>query len=99
MKKVPEKQQTGIGGGSFIVSGIVVMLVPAIFFVLLGDFTYLIKSCALPFSTIDIGNGTLVNCMELRFVYSLSYFCVLCGLILVILGLSKKILEQLKSFK
>ena len=99
MKKVPEKQSIGISGISFIIAGVVVMLVQAIFFVILGDFISLIKGCTLPLSSVDIGDGTLVSCMELRFVYSLSYFCVILGLILLILGLSKKILEQIKSFK
>ena len=96
MKKVVSKKNQGIGGGSFIVAGIVVMLVPAIFYVILGDFTSLIQNCNLPFSTVEIGNSMIVSCTELRFVYVLSYFCLLFGAILIILGLGKKILDQRK---
>lgn len=98
IKEEPKKKQ-GVGGVSFIVAGIVVMLVPAIFYIMFGDFASLLKSCAVPFSTVDVGNGMIVNCVELRFVYVLSYFCILLGLILVVLGITKKIMEQKKSLK
>jgi len=95
-KKEKAVKKRGIGGGSFIVAGIIVMLVPSIFYVVLGDFFSLLQNCALPFSTVDIGNGMIINCTELRFIYVLSYFCLLFGLILIILGLAKKIIESKK---
>jgi len=94
MKK--PKKEKGIGGGSFIAAGIVVMIIPAIFYVLLGDFVSLMQNCTMPFSTVDIGDGTVINCMELRFVYVLSYFCLFFGLILIVWGLAKKIIEAKK---
>jgi len=93
-KGKPEKEK-GIGGSSFIVAGIVVMLVPAILYIILGDFTLFLQKCAIPISTVDIG-GILLSCTELRFVYVLSYFCLFFGLILVIWGLVKKIIESKK---
>ncbi len=89
------EEKKRIGGGSFIASGIVVMLVPAIFYIVLGDFNSFLQNCALPFSTVDI-DGMILSCTELRFVYVLSYFCLLFGSILVIFGLAKKIIESKK---
>ena len=98
MKKREEtKKKQGIGGGSFIAAGIVVMLVPAIFYIALGDFVSLLQKCNLPFSIVDLGNGMIFDCTELRFVYVLSYFCLFFGLILIIWGLAKKIIEQKKA--
>jgi hypothetical protein len=95
-KVEPNKKQS-TGGTSFIASGIVVMLVPSIFYVILGDFVSLMSNCNMPFDTVDIGNNMIVRCTELRFSYVLSYFCLLFGMILVILGIAKKIMEQKKS--
>jgi hypothetical protein len=95
--KVEPKEKQSIGGISFIVSGIVVMLVPSIFYVILGDFVSLMSNCNMPFATVDIGNNMIVGCTELRFSYVLSYFCLLFGMILVILGIAKKVMEQKKS--
>jgi len=92
-----EKKENGIGGNSFIVAGIIMMLIPMIFFIILGDINLLLKNCTLTFSSVDLGNGTMITCLELRFIYALSYFCILLGSILIILGLIKKITE--KSFK
>ncbi|NIM46936.1 MAG: hypothetical protein GTN40_02135 [Candidatus Aenigmarchaeota archaeon] len=94
-KKEKPKEVKGIGGGSFITAGIVVMLVPAILYIIFGDFTSFLKHCVIPFSSVDIG-GFIVTCMELRFIYVLSYFCLFFGLILVIFGLGKKIIETKK---
>jgi len=95
--KVEPKKKQSTGGISFIASGIVVMLVPSIFYVILGDFVSLMSNCNMPFATVDIGNNMIVRCTELRFSYVLSYFCLLFGMILVILGIAKKIMEQKKS--
>jgi len=95
-KKKPEKEK-GIGGGSFIAAGIIVMLVPAILYIIFGDFASFLQMCTRPFSSIDI-DGMIVSCTELRFVYVLSYFCLLFGAILVIFGLGKKIIETKKKF-
>jgi hypothetical protein len=95
MKKGVNEKKQSIGGTSFMAAGIVVMMVPAIFYIFLGDFNSFLQRCNLPFSTIDI-DGMIINCTEIRFVYVLSYFCLLFGLILVTLGLAKKIMEQKK---
>ena len=92
------KHKQSIGGISFIFAGMVIILVPEIFFIFLGDFTQLINKCTMPFGTVDIGNNMVMSCAELRFVYVLSSFCLLLGLILVILGIAKKIIEE-KSLK
>ncbi len=93
MKKSKKKEE--IGGGSFIAAGIVVTFVPAIFYIIFGDFVSLLKNCSLPFSTVDI-DGMILNCIEIRFVYVLSYFCIFFGLLLVVWGLAKKIMEAKK---
>ena len=93
-KKEVQKQRQTVGGVSFMAAGIVIILVPEIFFIVLGDFTSLVSKCTMPFGSVEIGNNMIVDCMELRFTYVLSYFCLLLGLILVILGLAKKILEE-----
>ena len=99
MKKNVKKGETakkqGIGGGSFIAAGIVVTLIPAIFYIIFGDFVVLLQNCGPLSSTIDI-DGIFINCIELRFVYVLSYFCIFFGLILIIWGLAKKIIEARK---
>jgi len=95
--KIEPKKKQGAGGGSFIAAGIVVMLVPSIFYIILGDFVSLMSNCNMPFATVDIGSNMIVRCTELRFSYVLSYFCLLFGLILVILGIAKKIMEQKKT--
>jgi hypothetical protein len=95
--KVEPKKKQGAGGISFIAAGIVVMLVPSIFYIILGDFVSLMNNCNMPFATVDIGNNMIVRCTELRFSYVLSYFCLLFGMILVILGIAKKIIEQKKT--
>ena len=95
--KIEPKKKQGAGGGSFIAAGIIVMLVPSIFYIILGDFVSLMNNCNMPFATVDIGNNMIVRCTELRFSYVLSYFCLLFGLILVILGIAKKIMEQKKT--
>jgi len=82
-----------IGGGSFIASGVFTTLTPAIFYVVLGDFFLLLKDCSLPYSTIDIGKATIVNCSEIRLVAVLSYISVFIGIILVIWGLARKIVD------
>jgi hypothetical protein len=92
--KVEVTKKQGAGGISFIAAGIVVMLVPSIFYIILGDFVSLMSSCNMPFATVDIGNNMIVGCTELRFSYVLSYFCLLFGMILVILGIAKKVIEQ-----
>lgn len=97
-RKEKPKQKQGIGGVSFMAAGMIVIFVPEIFFVMLGDFTQLVSRCNMPFGSVDIGNNMIVDCMQLRFAYVLSYFCLLLGLVLVILGLAKKIIEQ-KSLK
>ncbi len=95
MKKKPKTKKHWIGGGSFIASGIVVILIPAILYIIFGDFTVYLQECSVSFSTIDIG-GMTTSCIELRFIYVLSYFCLLFGLILIILGIAKKIIESKK---
>ena len=95
-QKITTKQE--IGGVSFMVAGMVVILVPEIFFVILGDFISLVSKCNMPFGSVDIGNNMIIDCVQLRFAYVLSFFCVLLGLILIILGLAKKIIDQ-KSAK
>jgi hypothetical protein len=97
-KKQNFKQKQEIGGISFMAAGMIVILVPEIFFIVLGDFTQLISKCTMPFGSVDIGNNMVIDCTQLRFVYVLSFFCLLLGLILIILGLAKKIIEQ-KSLK
>jgi len=94
-KGINMEEKKRIGGGSFIASGILVMLVPAIFYIVFGDFNSFLENCALPFSTVDI-DGMILSCTEIRFVYVLSYFCLLFGSVLVILGLGKKIIESKK---
>jgi len=88
------KQKQGVGGVSFMVAGMVIIFIPEIFFILLGDFTQLVSKCSMPFGSIDIGNNMIISCTEMRFVYVLSFFCLLLGLILIILGIAKKIMEQ-----
>jgi hypothetical protein len=95
--KVEPKKKQSNSGISFIAAGIVVMLVPSIFYIILGDFVSLMNNCNMPFATVDIGNNMIVGCTELRFSYVLSYFCLLFGMILVILGIAKKVMEQKKS--
>ncbi len=95
--KIEPKKKQGAGGGSFIAAGIVVMLVPSIFYIVLGDFISLLSNCNLPFATVNIGNDMIIRCTELRFSFVLSYFCLLFGMILVILGIAKKVMEQKKS--
>ena len=95
-KVEPIKKQSA-SGLSFMAAGIVVMLVPSIFYIVLGDFISLMHSCGEPFATVDIGNNMIIRCTELRFTYVLSYFCLLFGMMLVILGIAKKIMEQKKS--
>ncbi len=94
-KNKKPKEGRGIGGGSFIAAGIVVMLIPAILYIILGDFTLFLQRCSVPISNVDIG-GIILSCTELRFVYVLSYFCLFFGLILIIWGLVKKIIERKK---
>lgn len=94
--KVTTKQ--GVGGISFIAAGMVVIFVPEIFFIILGDFVSLVSKCNMPFGNVDIGNNMIIDCLQLRFAYVLSFFCILLGLILIILGLAKKIMDQ-KSTK
>jgi len=90
MEKSEEKK---IGGGSFIASGVFTTLTPAIFYVVLGDFFLLLKDCSLPYSTVDIGKATIVNCSEIRLVAVLSYISVFIGIILVIWGLARKVID------
>jgi len=87
------KPKKRIGGGSFIASGILGILVPSIFYIVLGDFNSFLQECNLPFSTVNIGNDMMVNCTEIRLVFVISYICVFFGLIFVILGIAKKIIE------
>jgi hypothetical protein len=97
-KKQNLKKKQEVGGISFMAAGMIIILVPEIFFIVLGDFTQLISKCTMPFGSVDIGNNMVMDCTQLRFVYVLSFFCLLLGLILIILGLAKKIIEQ-KSLK
>jgi len=99
LKKEEIKTIKRIGGGSFIASGILGILVPAIFYIVLGDFNSFLENCALPFSTVDIGNEMIVNCTEIRLVYVISYLSVFFGLIFIAWGIAKKIIELKKSFK
>ncbi len=98
-KKEEKKTKKRIGGGSFIASGILGILVPAIFYIVLGDFNSFLQNCALPFSTVDIGNSMIVNCTEIRLVYVISYLSVFFGSIFIVWGLAKKLIELKKSFK
>jgi len=97
VKKEEIKPKRKIGGGSFIASGILSILVPAMFYVVLGDFSSFLEECSLPFSSVDIGNDMIVNCTEMRFVYILSFLCVFFGAIFIIYGLAKKIKGMKKS--
>ncbi len=99
LKKEKIKPKKKIGGGSFIASGILSIMVPAIFYIVLGDFTAFMGSCGLPFSSVDIGNEMIVNCTELRLVFVLSFLFVFIGLILVVWGLAKKIIKMRESSK
>lgn len=94
-----KEKHNNTGGISFLIGGIIVALVPALFFVILGDFIQLANKCSMPFDSVDIGNNTIVDCTQIRFVYVLSYFCLLLGSILIILGIAKKIIEQKSSKK
>jgi len=91
----PEKKK--IGGGAFIASGVFTILTPAIFFIVLGDFFSLIKDCSLPYATVDIGEGLIVNCSEIRLIYIISFIAVFIGIILVIWGLAKKVIDYKKN--
>ena len=95
-KRGKAEKKRGISGESFIVAGTVVMVTPSIFYILLGDFVSLLKHCDLPLSSVNIGNNVMISCIELRFDYVMTYFCLLFGSILIILGLIKKIREQKK---
>lgn len=95
--KKEEKKSKKIGGGSFILSGIISILTPAMFYIVLGDFNSFLKECALPFSTVNIGNDMIVNCTEIRLVYIISFLGVFFGLILIVWGFAKKIIELKKS--
>jgi PGF-pre-PGF domain-containing protein len=106
-RKFVRKQKTqkisvvkqGISGGSFLASGIVVTIVPAIIYIFLGNFVSLLQYCTLPFSAVNLGNNVITNCIELRFYYTLSYFCLLFGLILIMWGLIKKVVEEKYKLK
>ncbi|NIM46937.1 MAG: hypothetical protein GTN40_02140 [Candidatus Aenigmarchaeota archaeon] len=93
------KPKKSIGGGSFIASGILGILVPSIFYIVLGDFNSFLQECNLPFSTVNIGNDMIVNCTEIRLVFVISYICVFFGLIFIILGVAKKIIEMKRIVK
>jgi PGF-pre-PGF domain-containing protein len=91
--KEEHKKRQIFTGTSFIVAGVVVTLVPAILYIVFGDIGSILKYCNLPFSTVDIGSNTMINCVELRFYFVLSCFCLLFGSILIIWGLIKKAIE------
>ena len=96
-KKEEVKPKKRIGGGSFIASGVLSILVPAMFYVVLGDFSSFLQDCSLPFSDVNIGSDMIVNCTEMRLVYVISFLCVFFGAILIIYGLAKKIVEIKKT--